>query len=262
MSNFKDRLWEELVREHGARLASEGGAAGKSPRRSRPRVLAGTTLGLVGLGTATALLLGAASSSPAFAVSQGRDGTVAVTIKAVRGISGANARLAQIGVHARAVQVAPGCPAPVPPGALRGAATRLGAAPGKVHIAVTTRFDPRRIPPGRTLLVPVVPPWGAGGHVQIAPGRVVRGRPPACLPFTPPPLTVQPGQGQGGRPIQCRPLAPPAGRGGLPGLPHGLPRLPPLPGPPGLMHCRGGGRDIQCTVGPPRGREAPRQGKP
>ena len=55
MSKFKDRLWRELVREHGADLAQIRRPAAKHARRARPRVLAGTTLGLAGAGTALAL---------------------------------------------------------------------------------------------------------------------------------------------------------------------------------------------------------------
>ena len=41
MSKFKDRLWREIVREHGADLAQIQDGA-RQPRRARPRVLAGT----------------------------------------------------------------------------------------------------------------------------------------------------------------------------------------------------------------------------
>jgi hypothetical protein len=252
MTNFKDRLWQELVREHGAALSE----AEKPRRRARPRLLAGTTVSLVAVGTATALVLGAASSSPAFAVNRDRDGTIAVTIKAIGGIRGANARLAQIGVPARAVEVAPGCPARVPPAAFRKAVAGLahmGVARGSIHAAVTARFDPRKIPPGRMLLVPVVPRWKAGGHVQVVPGRVVRGRPPACLPFAPPPVPGAPGLPPGARGVQCLAGPPPGAVKGRRPLPAG---------PPRLVRCRAAGRVVQCVAGPPHPGKPPHQVKP
>ena len=71
MSKFEDHLWREVVRQHGHDLepAPPSPPRVKPPlRRARPRVLAGTTLGLAAVGAALALVLGAASSSPAFAV--------------------------------------------------------------------------------------------------------------------------------------------------------------------------------------------------
>ena len=70
-------------------------------RRVRPRVLAGTTLGLAGLGTALVIALGTSATSPAFAVTRHHDGTVFVTINRRSGIAGANRRLAAMGIHER-----------------------------------------------------------------------------------------------------------------------------------------------------------------
>ena len=56
-------------------------------------------LGLAGLGTALVLVLSAASTSPAFAVSRNHDGTVTISIKRSSGVAGANARLNQLGIR-------------------------------------------------------------------------------------------------------------------------------------------------------------------
>ncbi|MDQ6803515.1 MAG: hypothetical protein M3065_00815 [Actinomycetota bacterium] len=105
MSKFKDRLWRDLVREHGAELAQVKRAAAQRGRRARPRVLAGTTLGLAGVGITLAVVLSAASSSPAFAVTPNRDGTVQVVIQRLSGISGANTKtcLAQVRLDPRRI---------------------------------------------------------------------------------------------------------------------------------------------------------------
>jgi len=44
MSKFTDRLWTDLVREHGATLAHDDGPEPGRARRPRRRVLAGSTL--------------------------------------------------------------------------------------------------------------------------------------------------------------------------------------------------------------------------
>jgi hypothetical protein len=191
MSKFEDRLWRELVKEHGPQLAQMKPPAADHRRRQRPKLLAGTTVGLAGVGTAVALVVSAAGSSPAFAVTRNNDGTVTVWIKRIDGIAGANARLEALGVRARAVAVAAGCKPPpgftVKPG-------RLIAAP-KVHgnwtrdrQVVIARFDPEKIPSGRTLVLPAV---RAGKEVRIDPVRAVPGAAPPCLAtFAPPTVSA------------------------------------------------------------------------
>jgi hypothetical protein len=80
----------DLAREEqAARPASTGqghhaatGLATRAPRtRLRPRVFAGGTLGLAGVGAAVVLALsGTAATSPAFAITQKSDGTVFVKV--------------------------------------------------------------------------------------------------------------------------------------------------------------------------------------
>jgi hypothetical protein len=105
-----------------------------------------------------------------------------------------------------------GCPAKLQPGALRQTLAR-SVQTGPVHATVkggkvvTARFNPREIPRGRTLMLPVLPAWRVAGGVTIAAGRAVRGRAPACLPYPPPPwrgpVTVQG--------VKCSAPAPPGG---------------------------------------------------
>jgi hypothetical protein len=179
MSKFEDRLWRELVQEHGAELAQMTPPAANHRRRQRPKLLAGTTVGLAGVGTAVALIVSAAGSSPAFAVTRNNDGTVTVWIKRIDGIAGANARLEALGVRARAVVVAAGCkpPTSVKPGRLIAAPRVHGNWTGPRQIVIA-RFDPKKIPSGRTLVLPAV---NDGKKVSIDQVRAVRGPAPPCL---------------------------------------------------------------------------------
>jgi F0F1-type ATP synthase membrane subunit c/vacuolar-type H+-ATPase subunit K len=139
-------------------------------KRARPRILAGTTLGLAGLGAALALAFTAASTSPAFAVTRNHDGSVSVRIVRLSALPAVNARLAAMKIHARLVPVVAHCPRP----------TRLPPPPNQ---RLRTRIKPWRIPRGRTLVIAVSP-----GSQKLRLGRplAVAGPVPACLP--PPPI--------------------------------------------------------------------------
>ena len=119
-------------------------------RQARWGVLAVSTLGVAGVGTAVALVLSATSASPAFAVTPNRDGTVTVKILRSSGIAGANARLSALHVRARIVPAAAGC-----------VTHALQAIP-----AAQARIDPHKIPPGRTV---VIASWRASGRIDLAP---------------------------------------------------------------------------------------------
>jgi hypothetical protein len=98
MTKFADHLWSDLAREHRATLAH---ADRPQPSRARllrrPRVLAGSLLGLAGVGTALVLTL--AGSSPAYAVTTNSDGSVLVTINQTSALPQANAKLTAMGIH-------------------------------------------------------------------------------------------------------------------------------------------------------------------
>ena len=136
MSEFEDNLWLEVVREHGHELARAGGRR-KHRRATRPQLLAGTTVGVAAIATAAALLLGASSSPPAFAVTRNPDGTVTVSLKHLSGIAGANEKLAAMGVRAQIAAVAKTAPPLVCPG---------GTAP-------TITFNPARVPSRQVMLI-------------------------------------------------------------------------------------------------------------
>jgi len=97
MTSFTEHLWGDLAREHGAALAY---ARRPAPRRSRrPRILAGSTLGLAGAGVALGLGLTAGASTPAFAVTKTGDGSVLVTINQTQALPQANQKLTAMGIH-------------------------------------------------------------------------------------------------------------------------------------------------------------------
>lgn len=184
MSRFTDRLWGELVREHGAALAQIRRKPGR--RVSRPRILAGTGAGLAAVGAAAALLVGAADTSPAFAVTKNHDGSVTLTIRGMGGLRAANARLRALGYRARLVEVAPGCATGALPS--RGMpwteTVPPALAPAAAQVSIHTRFDPHQIPAHRLL---VIAAWVQSRRISIAPAHLVRGAAPVCLPAPPPP---------------------------------------------------------------------------
>ena len=201
MTKFNERLWREIVRDHGAELASISRPARRG-RATRPRLLAGTTAALAVAGAVVAFVLGAASTAPAFAVSSNHDGTVSVVVTRLGAIHGLNAQLAKLGYRARFVQVMSGCavPSPVAIDLLRlhhARVTWVTVDRGSVH----ARFDPRMIPAGQTL---VVSAWQAGRQIKVSSGHVLPGAAPACLPVPPP---FRPGQiisvYRGGGTVRC-----------------------------------------------------------
>jgi hypothetical protein len=113
MSKFTDHLWRDLVREHGPALAHAARPEPGRARRPRPRVLAGSTLGLAGVAAALTLGLTATASQPAFAVTRHHDGSVSVKINQRSGIAGANRELAAMGIHERVMAVSDGQPIPL-----------------------------------------------------------------------------------------------------------------------------------------------------
>jgi hypothetical protein len=155
MSEFENNLWLEFVREHGDELASGARTVRKERRTSRPRLLAGTSVGLAATATAAAVLLGASTSPAAFAVTRNPDGTVTVNLMQPSGIAGANRKLAAMGVRAQIELQAKTPPRLVCPG---------GTAP-------TITFDPARIPSRQVLMIaPAQPNTNDAAAAKANPG--------------------------------------------------------------------------------------------
>ena len=99
MTKFTDNLWRDLAREHGPALAhADRPQPGRAALLRRPRVLAGSTLALAGVGTALTLGLTAAGSTPAYAITTNSDGSVLVTINQKTAVPQANAKLNAMGI--------------------------------------------------------------------------------------------------------------------------------------------------------------------
>lgn len=91
----------DLAREHQA-AHTDRPDSGRATALRRPRILAGSTLGLAGVGAALVLALGGtAATSPAFAVTRQQDGSVLVQIKGYPGpgVEGAERQLQAMGIN-------------------------------------------------------------------------------------------------------------------------------------------------------------------
>jgi hypothetical protein len=110
-----ERLGEALHASATIDLAREERAARptfprRGPRRDaalatrartgpRRRVLAGSTLGLAGVGTAVVLALSGSAAPPAFAITTNGDGSVLVNINRLESLPAANHKLTAMGIH-------------------------------------------------------------------------------------------------------------------------------------------------------------------
>jgi hypothetical protein len=179
MSKFTDRVWRDLVREHGADLAQmDPFETAAHRRRGRPRVLAGTGIGVAGLATAAALIFGAASSSPAFAVTRNHDGTYTVRVETLSAIPAANRALHGMDLRAQVIPVTVSCGETMTLSKTQVLAPALARARQLAAEArAEARIDPRRIPADKTLLIPA---WRIDHQVRVAPATVASSV-PACL---------------------------------------------------------------------------------
>jgi hypothetical protein len=98
-----DELGDRLERYTAAELRSEQRAPGAVTtwaRRRRPRLLAGSSLGLAGIGATVLLALtGTAATTPAFAITSHRDGSVLVQLNRQEDIGQANQKLTAMGIN-------------------------------------------------------------------------------------------------------------------------------------------------------------------
>ena|ERR1700759_3479953 len=116
MTKYTDNLWRDLVREHGSTFAHVDRAKPGRARRPRAQIVAGSTLVLVAVGTALALVLtaparpaatggtsAAAGSSQvrtaAYTITRSDNGSVLVQVSEEENIVQANARLTAMGIH-------------------------------------------------------------------------------------------------------------------------------------------------------------------
>jgi hypothetical protein len=181
MSSFEDRLWSELVRDHGDEIRLHGATTTHHParRRRRPAVLAGTALSIAGVTAAAVLALTATTAAPpAYAVSTNSDGTVTVTLNDISALTALNAELAGDGLHAKAVPLSATCPT-------RGFPHAMPA--GTKTSTYTLTIVPADIPAGFTAVVAASE--SSAGQVQLVQGAW-RSPGSSCVNSTP--LVVHP----------------------------------------------------------------------
>lgn len=135
---------------------------------TRRRLLAGVPVALAAALAAAVLALEGSGPPPAFAVTTDADGSVQVTIAEMVGITGANARLEQLGVRARVVPMTAQCSTHV-------AMTYIGIAQ---HPGNPVTVDATTIPAGTTILLAAREVGDS--NLETAVGKVT-GRVPTCV---------------------------------------------------------------------------------
>lgn len=157
MSTFEDRLWSQLVREHGDQMRLHAASNTRRPRR--PAVLAGAALTTAGLAAAALLAFSATTTTPAYAVTTNSDGTVTVTLNDIAAITALNAQLTRDGIAARAIPLTADCP-------IHGFPNPMPA--GTDPSTYTVTIVPREIPAGYTAVLAVGK--NASGQISLAQG--------------------------------------------------------------------------------------------
>jgi hypothetical protein len=96
-----ERFGDDLNRAAHRELSTLSGPGRARVRRPRPRLLAGGTLGLAGVGAALVLALsaGGAAAPPAFAITTHGDGSLTVNLDSDAGLIGVNRKLAAMGTN-------------------------------------------------------------------------------------------------------------------------------------------------------------------
>lgn len=175
MSTFEDRLWSQLVREHGDQMQLPTIKANSA--RRRPALITGTALAAV-VAAAAVIILTATTSTPAYAVTRNSDGTVTVTLGDVAAITALNAELARDGIAAKAVPLTADCP-------IHGFPNPMPA--GTNPSTYTITIVPADIPAGYTAVLAVGE--NASGQLSLAQGAFPS---PAPVCFNTTPIALHP----------------------------------------------------------------------
>jgi hypothetical protein len=150
MSKFEDRLWSDLVREHGSELAPATPPAPYAGKSGAP-LAAGALALAIALIAAILIFTAGGRTTQAYAVTSNADGTVTVTIRQLVGVSGANAKLAKLGVPVTVATVRADCAVARHPTHMPPSLFPRVAHPTKVDGTVGMKIDPSLIPTGDTL---------------------------------------------------------------------------------------------------------------
>jgi hypothetical protein len=89
------------MREHGSTLAHTDRPAPSRLSRLHPRAIAGSSLGLAGIGAALVIALGGSTAAPAWAVTRAGDGSVLVALNYTsdQNLPQVDAKLASMGIN-------------------------------------------------------------------------------------------------------------------------------------------------------------------
>jgi hypothetical protein len=153
MTTFKNNLLNDLMREHGETVEE---APMRNTRSARPLLIAAGALAVAGVATVAITTSGGAPE--AYAVTRNADGSVTVTVRDIKGIEPANAKLREYGIGAKAVPMSREC-APLDESKMGNPEYKV---PRTAEGSVT--MSPGDIPPGYTVLLGVsnLPGRGSG----------------------------------------------------------------------------------------------------
>ncbi len=112
MAKFEDRLFGQLMAEHGHRLRALQRPAPARRRVRRPVWLAAGAAGTAAAVTAAVMALGSTPALAAYSVTRHANGTVTVSVNRPSGVAGANTTLHAMGARVRVVPVVSLPPAP------------------------------------------------------------------------------------------------------------------------------------------------------
>jgi hypothetical protein len=187
MTKFEDRLFGQLMTEHGHHLRAVERPAPARRRVRRPVWLATGAAGAVAVVTTAAVMaLGSAPALAAYSVTQ-HNGTVRVSVTRPSGVTGANTTLHAMGARVRVVPVRPGCPAigslPRPrPAPHLGVWVKTGVTKSG-HRSVSVKLR-GRIPAGDTMILA----FSSGpGRDSLGAGGIITGPVPRCVSLPPAP---------------------------------------------------------------------------
>ena len=182
MTKFEDRLYEQLMTEHGHRLRATHRPAPAARRVRRPVWLASGAAGVAAAATAAVLALGSAPAMAAYSVSR-HDGAISVSVYNASGVAGANAALHKMHARVKVVPVRPGCrpigslPRPNPAPHL---AVSVATGVNKHgHRSVSVKI--RGAIPKKDTMILAFSGAGAPGTTSLGAGGIITGHVPRCV---------------------------------------------------------------------------------
>jgi hypothetical protein len=181
MTKFEDRLFGQLMTEHGHHLRAVERPAPARRRAWRPVWLATGAAGAAAAVTAAVMALGSTPASAAYSVTR-QDGAVTVSVYRTSGVAGANAALHSIHARVVVVPVRPGCPAigslPRPRPAPHPAVWVESGVGKSGHRAVSVKIK-GSIPKGDTMILAFS--GNPRGGSAMGAGGIITGPVPSCV---------------------------------------------------------------------------------